>query len=196
MKRQVLGPLLLWVAAVTVVAAIASLAIGTAGRQVTAGPVAAPLIRDLAPASFQATPTVSPTPRPRPRPNRSPERRPKPAPRPAPSPSATPAVPVTSTFTTMGGRLRVRCNEALIALKGGYAQPAAGWRVIVRESGPDEVRVVFDSGGRFGLQVVATCVDGGPRFDRVRVVTRSGHRRGDHHRFFSPSLDPMSSDGD
>jgi hypothetical protein len=103
---------------------------------------------------------------------------------------------VSSTFSTIGGRLRVRCAGSRIALKGGYAQPAANWRIVVHESGPYRVRVVFDSGGRYGLEVVATCVDGGPRFNRTRVVMHADDGRRRQNGFFSPSLDPMSSTGD
>lgn len=238
MHTRILGPLALWLAAVASVAAIASLAIDQAGRQVTAEPIAAPLARDLAPTSFRgAEPTPDPPrtpaadpdtgePRPdgSPGPSGSPDRTvpgsgsgsgprsgsgsgagsgsegsgqgegsPGDSPRSGrdgrpgrgdgagggsdgrvdrPGPRVPPRVtqlPVSSTYSTRGGRVRVLCAGSRITLDGGYAQPAANWAVTVHSTGPQRVVVVFDPGGPFALQVVATCVDGGPRFERSRI---------------------------
>jgi hypothetical protein len=160
----------IWLLAVVSVAGIAWLAIGTAGRQVTADPISAPV-----PTEFPPTPEASGTTRPAATRTRSTTSPARPSPRgsthapstgrvahrASPRPRST---PVTSTYSTAAGRLRVRCEGRWITLDGGYAQPAPGWGVTVQSGGPDRIQVTFASDQTPPLSVVAVCGQGRPRF--------------------------------
>lgn len=207
MKKRILGSLSLWLAAVISVATLASLAIDTAGRQVTAGRITAPLPRDLA--AMTTRPTLPPTPStstidpPKPAVNshtkrsavRSSAARPpaRPSERPVERSSAPSTKslrrPVTSTYSSSGGRIKVACQGERVTLDGGFAQPAPEWAVKVLDRGPDSVVVGFGS-GRVGIVVVAVCVQGSPRFSKKTIelpadsdAPASGHDGG--YGFFS-----------
>jgi hypothetical protein len=188
-RTRILAVLVGWLFAVASVAAIASFAINTAGRQVTSGPISAPrplLIATSAPPVPAKTSTVSPTSHPKPkvetkvvRPSAPNKKKTKTA-----DVRATPKTtedPVGSAYVTIAGRIRVVCAGERITLAGGYVQPNSGWAVAVLSSGPVRVQVVFGQQYRRWVRVVATCVDGRPRFvqNRVQVNQNSSHRDSD-----------------
>lgn len=181
MKARIGAGFMIWLAAVVSVAGIAWLAIGTAGKQVTADPIAAPLPTEFPPSpspTRTAGPTrttpikddVSPTST---RVGSSPVRSTDPVATTSPGrpdrsgraerPNIR-VTPVTSTYNTAAGRLRVRCEGREITLDGGYAQPAPGWAVSVQSGGPDSIQVTFDTDKTPPLTVVAECGNGRPRF--------------------------------
>jgi hypothetical protein len=177
-RTRVLGGFVLWMAAVASVAAIAWLAIDTAGRQVTSSPVAArlpTLISALpdavesstgspsATASPQVTATGLPTDRVRSSPRTSTAIRTR-SHRSAAGNGRGNGDSHSGIYPTVGGRIRVNCEGHSITLDGGYAQPAPGWVVNVLSSGPDQVQVVFALPGRQALLVTAACPDGHPQF--------------------------------
>ena len=177
LRTRFLAVLVGWLVAVASVAAIASFAINTAGRQVTAGPVSAPRPLSLAPTTAPAiTQKTTETSTSRPRPKHKPKvsRQAEPIEEKthtggvAKSTTATPA-PLSSTYSTIGGRVRVGCSGRRITLDGGYVQPESGWAVTVQSSGPDVVQVLFTQEGRRSLKVVAICLEGRPRFGQSRL---------------------------
>ena len=197
MRIRILGTLLVWLGAVVSIAAIAWFAIDAAGRQVIDDPVAARLTAVAATATTSAAPVIGSKPTNAARPS-------------APSnsganssqirPSAAPTsvskeltitqenslVSAESTYSTVAGRVRVRCDGARITLDGGYAQPATGWTVRVRDSGPDQVRVRFDRSREQTLFVLARCEDGRPAFDQRQFGDNHGWDRDDNRSAGSP----------
>jgi hypothetical protein len=176
-RTRFLAVLVGWLFAVVSVAAIASFAINTAGRQVTAGPISAPrplLLATSAPVITTKTPTVSPTSRPKPkiktktvRPSAAAKKKIKTASVPTTTKAAQESI--ASTYFTIAGRVRVVCTDSRITLAGGYVQPNPGWAVTVQNSGPVRVQVLFGQQYRRSLKVVAICLDGRPRFGQSRV---------------------------
>jgi hypothetical protein len=185
LKTRILASITLWFAAVASVAGIAWLAIDTAGRQVTAVPISAPMATDLTgpptPSAAQspsssatsASPKSSSTrSSPRSRPSRTAS---KPAKN---SGSASTPTWVTGTYSTTAGRLRVSCQAAQITLDGGYAQPAPGWSVRVQSGGPQRVQVLFELRDKQAVLVLAVCADGRPQFDQDRIEAGSPDAQG------------------
>jgi hypothetical protein len=72
---------------------------------------------------------------------------------------------VTRGFPVSGGVVAVRCTGSRIALL--YAVPAAGYRTIVSDRGPEQVEVEF-AGDPAGAHLHVSCVDGQPHA-RVEV---------------------------
>jgi hypothetical protein len=71
------------------------------------------------------------------------------------------------------------CTADRITVTG--AAPSPGWRIQVRDTGPEEVDVVFtrdDDGGE--VEVHAACVDGQPRFEVADETGDTGDE-GDEH---------------
>jgi hypothetical protein len=180
LKTRILASITLWLAAVASVAGIAWLAIDTAGHQVTAVSISAPITPDFpdqttapavpSPSSAGPSATAKPSPgrsRPSPRSTRTASGQIKSA---GSGSGAQPtATAVAGTYSTYGGRIRVSCSGAQITLDGGYAQPAPGWSVRVRFGGPDQVKVLFEFRDKRTLVVVAVCAGGRPQFDQYRV---------------------------
>ena len=198
MPKRILLVLLGWLAAVLSVAVIASIAIDTAGRQVIAAPIAAPIA--ALPTATATTPTrvleVGPrTPEvnltARPNSTRSASSaRPESHPNAADPPSERTAEPVVGTYSTLAGRVRVSCAGSRITLAGGYVQPGSGWAASVVEAGPHRVRVRFEQNHRRDLVLVAVCADGRPWFEQSRGRRHNGHhRRGGMFRDFDGSSD-------
>ena len=195
MRIRFLGALLVWLGAVVVVAVVASFAINAAGRQVIADPIAPSLVgAPLATTASDEIRTVppSPTSSPRSAPSKSPAKSTRLRRSVTPTTgSSEPAitqehtrVAVESTYSTDAGRVRVRCDGSRVTLNGGYAQPATGWSVRIRDAGPDQVRVRFARDGEPSLVVVAICVDERPMFDQFRLDRNrdSGDRDRDRSR--------------
>jgi hypothetical protein len=192
MKGRVFASVLVWLAAVASVAGIASVAIDTAGRQVTSDHLAAPLPSDFpatsnaadeptdAPSSSAVDATVSPSPTTSSHPQRTPV---TPSTTPSAAPSQPAVQPGTGTYSTTAGRVRAHCDGQDITLDGGFAQPAPGWTVRVASGGPDEVQVLFEMHGK-ALLVLSACEDGSPRFEQDRIEAynpsppHSGHHGG------------------
>jgi len=165
------------------VAAIAWFAINVAGQQLIADPVALPLAAPtIAPADGLEITTVPipPTSPIQKSTAKSVEKSSGSPPSVSPTPGASEVaitqehtpIAVASTFSTFAGRVRARCDGAWITLAGGFAQPASGWAVKVRDGGPEQIRVRFDRSDRddrASLLVVADCVDGRPLFELSRV---------------------------
>jgi hypothetical protein len=185
LKTRILASITLWFAAVASIAGIAWLAIDTAGRQVTAVPISAPMATDLTdpptPSVAQTTSSsaTSASPRssvtgssPRSRPTRTTSQPAK------TSGSASVPTWVTGTYATTAGRLRVSCRAAQITLDGGYAQPAPGWSVRVQSGGPQRVQVLFELRDKQAVLVVAVCADGRPQFDQDRIEAGSPDAHG------------------
>jgi hypothetical protein len=186
-RKRILIVVIGWLAAVLSIAAIASLAIDTAGRQVIAAPIAAPYPTASAPTATATTrgPSPGPTtsePNLTARPNSTrtaSSKRPRTHPiaaTKAPKPSPTPVV---STYSTIAGRVRVGCTGARITLAGGYIQPASGWAVSIRDDGSERVKVRFERYRRRDLIVVAVCASGGPQFAQARSEQKRGDGRHD-----------------
>jgi hypothetical protein len=196
-RIRILGTLLVWLGAVVSIAAIAWFAIDAAGRQVIDDPVATRLTGVAATATTSAAPTTSSKPTNTARPSASSNSganlsqiRPSAAPT-----SVSKELTITqenslvsaeSTYSTVAGRVRVRCDGARITLDGGYAQPATGWTVRVRDGGPDQVRVRFDRGREQTLFVLARCEDGRPAFDQRRFGDDHDRDRDDNRSAGSP----------
>ncbi len=176
MKRRIAASFLVWLAAVAFVASIAWLAIDTAGRQVTSAQAAAPLptdgqtptrtpsaestmkavVKHKKAATHPATPSATTT-----------------TTRPAPPPVT--ASPVSSTYASNVGRVRVVCTGATISLQGGYAQPASGWALRIQEQSSNRIVISFYSPGHMSLTLAADCSQGQPRFYAHKVNPRSPH---------------------
>jgi len=70
---------------------------------------------------------------------------------------------VRRTWDSAAGSVVVGCRGATISFRG--AQANSGWSVEVRERGPEEVDVRFESSGDADdVRVESECVDGQPRF--------------------------------
>jgi hypothetical protein len=187
-RTRFLAVLAGWLFAVASVAAIASFAINTAGRQVTSGPISAPrplLLATSASATETKTPTVSPTSRPKPKIKTKPVRSTEPVQKKTRTPSVSPTVRATqesvgSTYFTIAGRVRVVCTASRITLAGGYVQPNSGWAVSVQSTGPARVQVLFTQEHRRSLKVVAICLDGRPRFGQSRMQSNQNSDRNDN----------------
>jgi hypothetical protein len=188
LRTRFLAVLVGWLFAVASVAAIASFAINTAGRQVTSGPIAAPhplLLATSASATATRTPTVSPTSRPKRKIKTKVVRSTEPVQKKtttarAPASAKPTQESVGSTYVTIAGRIRVVCTGTRITLAGGFVQPDSGWAVTVQSGGPTLVQVLFGQQRRRRLKVVAICWDGRPRFGQSRIqVNRDGDRYND-----------------
>jgi hypothetical protein len=119
------------------------------------------------PQSPAPQPTSSPAPGPGPAPGLGPNSSPNNPPPsssspPPPKPSSSPDSGVRRSWQGSAGSVTVECQGPRISLQG--AQPNAGWSIDVDDSGPDKVRVDFESGER-RTRVMAECVGGTPRFD-------------------------------
>jgi hypothetical protein len=80
-----------------------------------------------------------------------------------PTPRPRPDREVRRTWDSAAGSVVVACDGGTIAFRG--AQANSGWSVDVRERGPEEVDVEFESSGDADdVRVEASCVDGQPRF--------------------------------
>lgn len=80
-----------------------------------------------------------------------------------PTPRPRPDREVRRTWDSAAGSVVVACNGGTISFRG--AQANSGWSVDVRERGPEEVDVEFESSGDADdVRVEASCVDGQPRF--------------------------------
>ena len=150
--------------------------IGSAGRGVTSshtgiGPVPSATPGPTGPSTSPPPPTAPSAPRspstagsgqeqstsPS-RPARAPATRDVPRP-----PRPQPAAEVRRTWTSPAGSVVVACRGATISFRG--AQANSGWGVDVRERGPEEVDVRFESSGDAeDVGVESSCVGGQPRF--------------------------------
>jgi hypothetical protein len=79
------------------------------------------------------------------------------APAPAPAPAAPAPAPAPSQWTGAAGSVVVQCNGDAITLQA--ATPADGYEVEVDESGPEEVKVEFES-EESDAEVEAVCAGG------------------------------------
>ena len=191
-RRSLTIGALVWLAVVVVVSVATWTVIDAAGRDVTARPAgdpvgAGPLVRSTAPAatsSPQRSRTPAATPRTRtPRPTRTtaaapsvppstappvdrPTSQAEPRPAQAPAPAAQ-----ERTWSGSAGTVTVRCVGRRASLVS--ATPADGWRMEVKDRGPDRVRVELESRGESGeaydgdsdkADVRAECLGGSPRF--------------------------------
>ena len=126
------------------------------------------------PVSASPKPSASRSPSARPSPSQSPKPSSRPSSRPTsgPSPSASrpratgkPSPPssgtktVNRTFGVPGGTVAASCTGATIALRS--AQPRDGWRVEVKERGPEELEIAFRSGDQ-ETEVKIRCSAGSP----------------------------------
>ena len=67
------------------------------------------------------------------------------------------------TWDSAAGSVVVACHGGTISFRG--AQANSGWSVDVRERGPEEVDVEFESNGDADdVRIEASCVGGQPRF--------------------------------
>jgi hypothetical protein len=165
-KGRIAASLGVWLLAVAFVASIAWLAIDTAGQQVTSAQAAVPLPTDGQTPTATATPAGVAT---------KVAKRKKPARhRPAPTTTTVPvlttapatpgATPVSSTYSSNVGRVRVVCTGTQITLNGGYAQPASGWSLRVVTQQQSRIVIAFYASGHQTLMLAADCVQGQPRF--------------------------------
>jgi hypothetical protein len=144
----------LWLLAVATVAAIASLAIDTAGRQVTAVADTGPLPDVGGSQEPTASTPASTTPGGTSKPS---------ATRPKSTSTQRPAVQGHfGILITDGGRVRARCADRQVTLDGGFARPEPGWkvRVLARDN---HLWVIFGSRVR-AIAVLAHCSGGRPVF--------------------------------
>jgi hypothetical protein len=72
------------------------------------------------------------------------------------------AEPARRAWQGAAGIVIAECRGSAISLKG--AQPASGWSVEVDDTGPDRVRVEFESGDA-RTRVEARCAGGAPEFE-------------------------------
>ena len=72
------------------------------------------------------------------------------------------AAPVRRTWQGAAGVVVAECRGGAIALVG--AQPASGWSIEVDHTGPDDLRVEFETADGARVRVEATCVSGAPSF--------------------------------
>jgi hypothetical protein len=191
LKTRIFASIALWLAAVASVAGIAWLAIDTAGHQVTAAPISAPLAT-LGPNPQTPSATLSPTSRPSSTGPKGAATRAAPKSSPSPSGSRrvrgnTGSTSVTGTYSTRAGRVRVSCRGWRITLDDGYAQPSSGWSVRMLSGGPQKVLVLFESEGQRDLLVVAFCSDGRPQFDQNWIEPGSPPADDDNDHVSSPS---------
>jgi hypothetical protein len=173
-KGRIAASFAAWLVAVAFVASIAWLAIDTAGQQVTAAQAAVPLptnTRTARPTPDAATATTKAAK------HKKASKKPTPTATLVPTITAGPpspgAGPISNSFSSEVGRIRLTCTGSAISLDGGYAQPASGWslKIAVRQS----ARIVFDffASGRQGVAVAADCVKGEPRFYTHRLSPHS-----------------------
>jgi hypothetical protein len=187
-KGRVLASIVVWLAAVASVAGIASVAIDTAGRQVTSGAPNQVLPTDFPPTSDAAAdPTLSPSADPTSTATSTPSHSPqhstsKPHKTSDGGSSQSSTQPVTSTYATLAGRVRASCKGVDITLEHGFAQPAPGWSMDMDSDGPDQIQVVFETRSH-ALLVVARCVNSSPQFQQI--WTKPSHQdnlpHGMHH---------------
>jgi hypothetical protein len=180
LKTRILASIGIWLAAVVTVAGIAWLAINTAGRQVTAAPISAPIGTRL-PATPSGSALLSPVPSATPTVPKSTSTRSSPPIRPTRTATAKPKnttgsdptwtgpATITGMFSTTAGRVKVNCTGRQISLAGGYAQPAPGWSVRVQSDGPRQVQVLFQIHNQQAVVVFAHCSGGRPQFDQDRI---------------------------
>ncbi|GAB6899791.1 hypothetical protein JCM9957A_28810 [Kineosporia succinea] len=157
MKRRIVGTLLVWLAAVATVAAIASFAIGEAGRQVTSSPVSAP--SPIAVSSSAASPAVT----------HSGVSGTGPDVGPTPFPGASRPGRHSRAVDTDGGRIQARCAGEEVSLDGGYARPEGGWRARIHSAQTARLEVVFSLGRSRAVLVTAVCEGGAPAFRAAAV---------------------------
>ena len=161
----------LWLLAVASVALIAWIAIDTAGRQVTALAVTAPLPSPSG--SGSSTGAAVP-----PSPVRS---------------AGTSAISAQQSpshlgiINTDGGRVRAQCTKQGPTLDGGYARPESGWtvRVLTRDT---RLWVEFGSEQR-AISVLTQCANGRPQFHER---SGSGDRASRGHRPVAPVESPLN----
>jgi hypothetical protein len=170
----------LWLVAVVTVALVASVAIQTAGRQVTSVQITAALpetssspsldpeevgevvVIDSPPVRVSSAPSASP-------PADSAGARPT-----AKPPGAGPRSPFAfGTFDTDGGRLRVRCSGDTVSLDGGYVRPEPGWAGRVDVPGSTMIVALFWSRAQV-ITVAARCRGGRPAFTQQILLMRNG----------------------
>ena len=70
--------------------------------------------------------------------------------------------PVRRSWEGAAGAVVAECRGGAIALSS--ARPSSGWSVEVDDSGPDDLRVEFESADDARVRVEASCVDGAPSF--------------------------------
>ncbi|HYN74799.1 MAG TPA: hypothetical protein VEV13_01235 [Candidatus Limnocylindria bacterium] len=109
-------------------------------------------------------PSQSQSPRPSSRPTSGPTSKPgpsSPSPRPTPKPSSTGAgaKTVNRTFGVPGGTVAASCTGASVSLRS--AQPKDGWRVEVKDRGPEHLEIAFRSGDE-ETEVKIRCSSGTP----------------------------------
>lgn len=186
LRTRILGTLLVWLSAVITVATIAWFAINAAGRQVIAEPGALPLSGKRVAVTGDGEINNVPKSTDEAMKKSSSKSGVKSVQSPAIAASGKGAITqengpasVVSTYSTIAGRVRVRCDGERIGLTGGYAQPDSGWAVKVEDDGPDQVWVRFDRQDRPSVLVMASCADGRPEFDQTRF---DGDRHEDDNR--------------
>ncbi len=73
-----------------------------------------------------------------------------------------PAGPVRRSWQGAAGAVVASCDGSAIALVS--ARPNSGWSIEVDHTGPDDLRVEFESGGDGRVRVEAACAGGTPSF--------------------------------
>jgi hypothetical protein len=164
--RSAVGIATIWVATVAGVSATAWFAIDRAGRDISNSGVSSVTTQSLGAASDTTTPggttsgaTSSPT-----------SKTTTPGNSQAPSvtsgsQTAAAQAPRDRSVTVPGGQISARCSGETILLR--IAQPSNGWRVDVKEAGPQVLDLTFergDEGAEAETRVKAKCVSGGPVF--------------------------------
>ena len=138
--------------AVTVVDTDSSSAV-LSQAEVSAELVAARATASLRPTPGEPTPTGSPTPSESPPPTAGPE------PTASPEPTAEPEPEVVRSWSVAGGTVAASCRGAAITLL--YATPLDGWRVEVKDQGPERIEVELE-GHDQEVTLRAACVAGTP----------------------------------
>lgn len=154
MRKSVMIGFGLWLLAVASVAAIAWLAIDTAGRQVTSVAVTAAMPGSGGSAKPSNPPVAAP--------DRSRTSSPASQPRRSTRSQYPSGRAQAGTFATDGGSVHAACTSQRATLNGGYARPEPGWTVSV-VSRDRNLRVVFSSASR-AITILATCDHGRPAF--------------------------------
>ena len=139
----------------------------TTSTTTTTTPAAAVVVEAAAPTTPTTSVARAPVAEPPPAESPPPIAEEPPAPEPEPAPPPPPPAPppeVTATYSARGGVATVACQGPAIRLVS--ARPVDGYRLEVRDDGPERVVVVFLSDtDRSG--VGATCVEGAPARQRV-----------------------------
>ncbi|MET1059001.1 MAG: hypothetical protein ABWX84_05365 [Nocardioides sp.] len=152
-RRDVALAVVAWVVVVAVCASLVWAVISRAGRGVAGGDDALPAAEQSAPRSPASSPT----------PSRSPSRSPSASPSHTASSPSTPETTARRSWQGPAGVVSAECRGAAVRLTG--AVPSSGYGVEVDDTGPDRLRVEFESGdGDRRTRVEATCRAGLPVF--------------------------------